>query len=40
MIAAAVKEELKQRIMKWFEEINESLVVFRWKYGLESVSLW
>ena len=29
----------KQRIIKWLEEINESPVVFRWKYGLESVLL-
>lgn len=33
------KEELKQRIMKWLEEINKSPVIFRWKYGLESISL-
>ena len=33
------KEELKQRIIKWLKEINESPIVFRWKYGLESASL-
>lgn len=33
------KEELKQRIIKWLKEINESPIVFRWKYGLESISL-
>lgn len=32
------KEEMKQRIKKWLNEINESPVIFRWKYGLESIS--
>ena len=33
------KDELKQRILKWIEEINESPIVFRWKYGLDSISV-
>jgi len=33
------KKELKQRILKWIAEINESPVVFRWKYGLDSISV-
>lgn len=38
-IRVSSKEELKKRILKWLEEINESPVVFRWKYGLNSISL-
>jgi hypothetical protein len=30
------KDELKQRIERYFQEINENPVPFRWKYGLES----
>jgi len=33
------KEELKQRILKWLKEINESPVIFRWKYGLDVISI-
>ena len=32
------KNELKQRITKWLQEINETPVLFRWKYGLDSLS--
>jgi transposase len=32
------KEELKQRILKWIEELNETPVVFRWKWGLDKIS--
>ena len=32
------KTELKQRIKKWLIEINETPVIFRWKYGLDSLS--
>ena len=32
------KNELKPRITKWLQEINETPVVFRWKYGLDSLS--
>ena len=31
------KDELKQRILKWIEEINESSIGFWWKYGLDSI---
>jgi transposase len=33
------KEELKQRIMLYLREINESPVVFRWKYRLDEIAL-
>jgi len=32
------KDELKQRILKWIEELNESPVVFRWKWRLNTIS--
>ena len=32
------KNELKQRITKWLQELNETPIVFRWKYGLDSLS--
>lgn len=32
------QKELKQRLEKYLEEINQTPVVFRWKYGLETVS--
>lgn len=32
------KKELKKRILKWIKEINESPIVFRWKWGLDSIS--
>ena len=35
----ASKEELKQRIMKYLDEVNETPVVFRWKYGLDTLSI-
>jgi transposase len=38
-IRVTSKEELKQRIMKYLEELNEEPVVFRWEYGLESLSV-
>jgi transposase len=31
------KAEIKQRIRKWIEEINESPVVFRWKWKLDTI---
>ena len=31
------KEELKMRIDKWLEEINQDPLVFRWKYGLDAI---
>jgi len=33
------KEELKRRIETYLEEVNESPVVFRWKYGLDTISV-
>jgi transposase len=33
------KAELKERILKYLQEINEAPVIFRWRYGLESISL-
>jgi transposase len=33
------KQELKERIEQYLTEINEAPVVFRWKYGLESLSV-
>jgi len=32
------KGDLKQRISNWLKELNESPVVFRWKWGLDSIS--
>ncbi|MDY6857649.1 MAG: IS630 family transposase, partial [Thermodesulfobacteriota bacterium] len=32
------KEELKQRTSKWLKELNESPVIFRWKWRLDSIS--
>ena len=32
-------EELKNRIEKWLEEINEMPVVFKWKYKLNEISM-
>ena len=32
------KQELKDRVEKYLAEINETPVIFRWKYGLESIS--
>lgn len=31
------KGELKQRIQKWIEELNEAPVVFRWKWDLDKI---
>lgn len=36
-IRVSSKEELKERIMQYLEEINQTPVIFRWKYGLESL---
>ncbi len=33
------KEELKQRIEKYFDEINASPVVFKWKYKMDEVTV-
>lgn len=33
------KDELKHRISNWLKELNESPVIFRWKRGLDSISV-
>ena len=33
------KSEMKQRILKYLDEINECPVIFRWKYGLNELSV-
>lgn len=38
-IRVAGKPELKARILQYLDEINESPVIFRWKYKLDSVPL-
>ncbi len=38
-IRVSSKKELKERIGKYIMEINEQPVVFRWRYGLESIAL-
>jgi len=38
-IRASSKTELKQRIERHLDEINEDPVVFKWKYGLDSLSV-
>lgn len=35
-IRVSSKEELKERIRRWLDEINQMPVVFRWKYGLQT----
>ena len=32
------KAQLKQRILKWIDELNESPIVFRWKWKLDTIS--
>ena len=36
-IRVKTKEELVERIYKYFEEVNEDPVVYRWKYKLEEI---
>jgi len=33
-ISVASKDELKERILKYLDEVNEAPVIFRWKYGV------
>jgi len=33
------QQELKERVEKYLTEVNETPVIFRWKYGLESTSV-
>ena len=34
-IRVASKNELKERILKYLDEVNEAPVIFRWKYGID-----
>lgn len=38
-LVVSSKAELKERIEKYLEETNETPVIFRWKYGLDAISL-
>jgi transposase len=38
-IRVSSKQELKDRILRYLQEVNEAPVVFRWKYGLDSISV-
>ncbi len=38
-IRVSSKEELRERIKKYIEEINKEPVVFRWRYKLDSISV-
>jgi len=38
-IRVKTKDELKQRIEKYLEEVNETPVIYRWKYGLDAISV-
>jgi transposase/uncharacterized protein YoaH (UPF0181 family) len=38
-IRVTSKAELKERIERYLDEVNQAPVVFRWKYGLDSVSI-
>ena len=33
------KDELTNRIYKYFEEINENPIVFRWKYNFDDIDV-
>jgi len=38
-IRVSSKMELKERLEKYLDEVNETPVVFRWKYGLDSIAI-
>ena len=38
-IRVSGKAELKKRILKYLKEVNDSPVIFHWKYNLDAVSL-
>lgn len=38
-IRVSSKEELKKRILKYFEDINEVPVPYKWKYRLDTIDL-
>lgn len=33
------KDELKERIYKYFTEINKEPIVFQWKYNLQDIDI-
>ena len=33
------QNELKQRLEQYLDEVNDTPMVFRWKYGLDSLSV-
>lgn len=38
-IRVTSKEDLRDRIQKYLDEVNKTPVIFRWKYGLDSISV-
>ncbi len=38
-IRVKTMEELKNRIEQYFQEINESPVIFRWKYKIDKITM-
>ena len=38
-IRVKTKEELKERIYKYFDEVNEEPVIFHWKYNLDDIDV-
>ena len=38
-IRVSSRKEMMERIMKYITEVNEQPVIFRWRYGLESIVL-
>lgn len=38
-IRVSSKQELKDRILLYLEEVNQAPVIFRWKYGLDKLSV-
>ncbi|MHB9038733.1 MAG: transposase, partial [Armatimonadota bacterium] len=37
-IRVSSKEELRERILKYLDEINENPIPFRWRYKMESAA--
>ena len=38
-IRVSSKQELAERIYKYFDEVNEAPIVFRWKYRMNETTL-
>ncbi len=36
-IRVSSKEELKEHILKYFDELNQMPVVFKWKYKMDEI---